>query len=577
MQDTNRNFLKASLLLALTLTFNLLPQFALSASAAENGAGGSKPKLVVLVVADKFPFGSLTRYQDKMGNGGLRFLTESGANFVNASFAQATTQSACGDATISTGAYPWLSGIIGDTWYDRRKAKQVIAVADEAAQLVGANSGGASSKLLKGTTIGDQMKLSTNGRSKVISLAVTDSQALLQAGRLANLATWFDTKTGNFVTSSQYAHDLPTWVKTFNDQKPGDKYSAKPWQRLLAETQYGISTRDDYTHERAFAGDGKAFPHVISNPVPGEGAYATLAMTPMANQMVMDLAKEAIEKESLGNHTDTDLLVVGLSAGNKLIGYFGPNSQEAQDMVLRMDQGLTGLFNFIDTKLGLGNCLIVFTANSGAQSIPEFLKERGLDAGRIDPKSFKTFLDTSLDSRLGADDWIEAFEPPNLYLNFAAIDKNKYRQPEVEALAAKIAHGIPGIAEVVTTAQLYSNQVPSSPYAKGVKTSYFWERSGELYVVPKPGYVFSSESTGTANGSPYSGDSQVPLLLFGYGIKPGRYGEAVSPADVAATIAALVGVEAPSQCEGKPLYPAMGNQYGPVRPRGQDAGPAAAQ
>ncbi len=569
--------LKACLAAFLTITASLGAVLPTSADTGTNTGPGAKPKLVVMLVADKMPFSSLNRYSDKMGNGGLKFLAENGANFVNCTYQQANTMSSCGNATIATGAHAWAHGIISDQWWDRRKNKAISSVYDENAQMTGANAPGPSSKLLKGSTIGDELKLATNGRAKVISMAVSDSQALLLGGRLANISLWFDSKTGNFVTSSQFGRDLPNWVKTYNDTRPAERYSAKPWVRLLPETQYGVSTRDDYTHERPLPQDGKAFPHVISNPVPGEGAYATLPITPMSNQMVLDLAKEAIEKEGLGNHTDTDLLMVGLSAGDKLVSYFGPTSQEAQDLVLRMDQGIAGLFSYLDQKVGLANCLICFTASSGSQAIPEFSKERGLDGGRIDPKNLKNFLDTTLDNRLGADDWIEAFEPPYVYLNFNAIDKNKYRQPDVEALAAKVAHSVPGVAEVITTAQLYANQVPSGPYSDGVKKSYFWERSGELYVVPKPGYIFSGEANGTESGSPYNADSQVPLLLYGFGITGGRYGQAVSPADIASTVAALTGVQCPSLSEGKPLAPAMAPPVGPFRPRGQEAGPSQAQ
>ncbi len=516
-----------------------------------------KPRLVLLLVADHLDYSTLARLQGQLGPGGLKTLLESGANYTNCRFSQALTQGACGDATIATGAPPWATGIIGDQWFDRRKGKAISCVADEASPLTGANAGGASSKLLQGTTIGDQMKLATNGRSKVLSLAVRDSQALLLGGRLANYAIWLDPRVGAFVSSAQYTRDLPNWVKAFNDLGQAEKYLAKPWQRLLPETAYSSSTRDDYNYERAFPGDGKAFPHMLNGAGAADGAYSALVMSPMANQMVLELAQSAVEKENLGTHTDPDFLSVGLSAGGGVVDYFGPYSHEAADTVLRMDQGIAALLATVDQKVGLNNCLVIFTANSGAQAIPEFLKERGLDAGRIDPKTFKTFLDSTLDTRLGADDWIEAFEPPNLYLNFSAIDKNKYRQPDVEALAAKVAHSVPGIAEVLTSAQLYSGALPNGPYSEAVRRSYFWGRSGELYVVPKPGYIFSSETSGTASGAPYSYDSQVPLMLLGAGISGGKHTESVTPADISATIASALNVAVPSQCEGRALSGAM--------------------
>ncbi|MBU6455383.1 MAG: alkaline phosphatase family protein [Cyanobacteria bacterium REEB67] len=545
-----------------------LPSGSLAAQAAP---AGGRPKLVLLIVAQELTLSGMNRFADKFGSGGLRFLSDSGANFSACKFDTASAQSASGNATIVTGAHPWAHGIVADQWFDRRKGKSISCVADDGSQLVGANAGGASSKFLQGTTIGDQMKLASNGRSKVFSIGVADSQALLLGGRLANLALWFDDRTGNFVTGSQYAHDLPSWAKAFNELRQAEKYSGKPWQRLLPENQYGSATRDDYQYERALPGDGKLFPHVISSPMPGGGAYSTLAATPMANQMVLELARDAFEKENLGTHADADYLAVGLSAGGKLIDYFGPNSQEAQDLLLRMDQGISGLLTAIDQKVGLNNCLIIFTADSGASPIPEFAKERGLEAGRIDPKSFKTFLDSTLDNRLGQADWIESFDPPHVYLNFKAIDDNKYRQPDVETLAAKVAHNIPGVSEVITSAQLYANTVPNGPASDAVRKSYYWGRSGELFIIPKPGYVFSTENTGTANGSPYTYDTQVPLLIYGAGIQSGHYQAAVSPADIAPTIAGLLGIESPSLCEGKALTPALSPLYGPSKARVADA------
>jgi predicted AlkP superfamily pyrophosphatase or phosphodiesterase len=566
----NRVFGGAFLVLMM-LIMQCLPVVTLSAAAA---APATRPKLVVLIVAQALTVSGLNRFSDKFGTGGLRYLSEAGANFTNCRFANASAQSASGSATIVTGAYPWAHGIISDQWFDRRKGKSISCVFDESAQMVGANATASTSKFLQGTTIGDQMKLATNGRSKVFSIGVSDTQALLLGGRLANMALWFDSRTGAFVTGSQYAHALPAWATAFNDQRLAEKYSGKPWQRLLDEKQYGSATHDDYQYERALPGDGKQFPHVITAPLPGEGAYSTLALTPMANQMALELARDCFEKENLGTHVDTDYLAIGLSAGGKLSEFFGPNSQEAEDLLLRMDQGVSSLLTAIDQKVGLNNCLIVFTADSGASPIPEFLKERGLEAGRIDPKTFKTFLDSTLDNRLGQADWIESFDPPHVYLNFKAIDDNKYRQPDVETLAAKVAHSIPGVSEVITSAQLYGNQVPNGPSNEAVRKSYYWGRSGELFVIPKPGWIFCGENTGTANGSPYTYDTHVPLMLYGTGINGGRYLGAVSPADIAPTISGMLGIESPSLSEGQALTPAIGTFIGPTRSRVADAPPA---
>ena len=222
-----------------------------------------------------------------------------------------------------------------------------------------------------------------------------------------------------------------------------------------------------------------------------------------------------------------------------------------------MDQSLAGLFQFLDQKVGLGNCVIVFSADHGVCPIPEFLKERGMEAGRIDPKQFKTSLDAALDAQLGPEDWIDSFEPPNLYLSLNAIDRQKYRQPDVEARADKIAHSITGVGEVYTAVQLFMNQLPNGPLVDAVRKSYYWGRSGELFVIPRPGYIFSSEATGTSTGSPYNYDTQVPLIIFGANVQPGRYGQASSPTDIAPTLSSLLGIEPPSLSEGRVLWEAL--------------------
>ncbi len=529
----------------------------------------NRPKLVVVIMADQFSYDYLSRYQGVFGSGGFRFLTEHGANFVNCRFRHVATQTACGHSIVATGAYPWATGVVANSWYDRRKGKLVEAVADESVQMVGANGAGSSARAMLGTTVGDEMKLASNGRSKVFTVSLKDRAALFLGGRLANGAFWFDGKTGTFVSSSQYGHELPLWVKALNDQHPADRYFGKPWQRLYPETQYTASSRDDYPWERAIPGDGRQFPHVITGGAssPGEAYYGAFMMTPWANQLVADLAREAVEHENLGGHPDPDFLGISFSAGDYLGHSFGPDSQECEDLVLRLDQTLSGFFQYLDQKLGLDRCLIVFSADHGCMPIPERLKERGMDAGRIDPKSFVSLLNSALRSRLGQEDWIEAFDPPNLYLNLEAIDKQRYRQPDVEALAAKVAHSIPGVAEVYTAAQLFTGQLPDGPHVEAVKKSYYWGRSGELVVLPRPGFAFLSEPTGTTHGSPYAYDAQVPLIFYGCGIQGGRYGADSSPADVAPTIAALLGIQVPSLAGGRVLQEAVSQVYGPFRPR----------
>jgi len=544
-------FLSIFILLGSTIASTVSPALA---------QADSRPSLVLVIVADAFSYNYLSRYRDKFQGGGFKMLMDQGAHFTDCRLKCATSLADVGSSVIATGAYPWNTGIVGDKWYSRGKKQFRSATSDDNAALVGANGTAGSNKNVNGTTFGDQLRLASNGRSKVFSAGVTQSSSLILGGRLANNAFWIDEKTGAMVTSSKYGTTLPAWVSAFNDQHVPDQSVGKTWQRLQAEINYSASTRDDYPRERGLPGDGRVFPHNINAVRQNEddAAYTVFTMTPAANQMIMDFARDAIDKEYLGQHPDPDCMIIGLNAGEKLTQYFGPYSHETQDLVLRMDQSLASLFQFIETKVGLRKTLVVFTASHGAALIPEFAQERALDAGRIDPSVFTSFIDKELDARLGAGNWVEAFEAPNLYLNLDEIDRQKLRQPDVESLVSKVAHGVPGIGEILTAWQLYTNQPPSSPLLDEIKRSYYFGRSGEVYVAPRPGYVFAADANGTGYGSPHTYDSQVPLLMYGAGIKGGKYNESVWSADIAATITSALEIETPSLCEGKPIKDAFG-------------------
>jgi predicted AlkP superfamily pyrophosphatase or phosphodiesterase len=530
------------------------------------------PKLILMLVVDQFSYDYLARFKDKFSPRGIRYLEDHGASFTNCRYKQAATVTAIGHCVISSGAYPWSSGVVGNEWFDRKKNAAVEAVADDSVALVGANGQGRSARAMNGTTFGDQLRLVTNGRSRVVALSLKDRSAIMLAGKLANDAFWFDEKSGNFVSSSQWGTALPGFVQAFNDQHYVDRFFNKNWQRLLPESAYVDSTRDDYPFEGMLAGDGRQFPHLLTggSTAPDQAFYGTFACTPFANDLLVDLAKTAIDQEALGGHEDSDMLAISFSATDSVGHVFGPYSQEAEDTMLRLDVSIAKLLAYVDEKVGLNRCLIVLTGDHGATPIPEFLKERGqqlgLEAGRIDPSAFKTLLNSAMVSRLGQGEWIASFLPPNLYLNLSEIDRNKYRQSEVESLAAKLARSVAGVQDVFTAAQFYADALPASPFADAVKRSYYWGRSGELYVLVRPGFIFSSQSTGTAHGSPYSYDAQVPLIICGTGIASGRYGADSSPADIAATLSALLGITMPPLCEGRVLSEAFAAAAPPVPP-----------
>ncbi len=517
-------------------------------------------KLVVGIVIDQFRYDYLQRFADQFGEGGFRRLLNGGAVFTNANYIHTPTVTACGHATFMTGAPPAMTGIIGNEWYDRALGKTITSVSDDKGQFktLGGKEGtrAAAPHKLLGTTLGDELRLSTQGQAKVIGISSKDRSAILPAGKRPNAAYWFDLSSGTYVSSTYYFNELPAWVKQFNQEENCSKYFGAKWDHLLPVAAYQRSAPDDAVYEQK-ARFGYKFPYTLNGgeDKPGARFYAQFDASPFANEQLAALAKAAIENEALGADDITDLLTVSFSA-NDLIGHtYGPYSHEVQDITLRTDRLLAEFFNYLDKKIGAQNYVIALTADHGVAPAPEQVKELGY-GGRLDNKTAQDAIQTALSQRFGEEKWVLYFNYGNVYFDEAAIARRKLTVAEVEAVAQAALLNLPGIAECLTYTQLRQGRVPANAIGKSVAQGFHRQRNGNLVIVPEP-FFFFGEASLTTHGTPYSYDTHVPVIFYGAGIAPGQYHNASSPADIAPTLASLLKVQPPSNSIGRVLGEAL--------------------
>ncbi len=547
------------LILAITIFFSISPADAQQRRrAVKLSANGAKPvRLVVGIVIDQFRYDYLTRFEDQFGEGGFKRLLTGGAVFRNANYIHTPTYTACGHATFMTGATPAMNGIVGNEWYDRESGRRVTSVSDGAVKLLGGREGatGMSPAKLIGSTIGDELKLVTAGHSKVIGVSFKDRSAILPAGKKPNGAYWFDSNTGNLVSSTYYFNDLPEWVKTFNSRLRPDRFFGKRWDRLLPESAYQRSTADEMPYEKFAAGN--KFPYTINGGEEGPGPrfYNRFEYTPFANDYLVDFAKAAIENEKLGADDATDLLTISFSA-NDLVGHmYGPYSHEAQDITLRTDRTLAELFNYLDQKIGLDRVIIAMTADHGVAPVPEYSQQFAL-GGRIEPKSVTEAVENALDKSFGDEKWILAFNNGNLYFDESVIERLKVTVEDVERVASQAVLKVTGVAECFTRSQILSGRLPQTMIARSVANGFYAPRNGNLVVVPQP-FFFVAEGVTTTHGTPYIYDTHVPVIFYGAGVVSGSFYMACSPADIAPTLATLLKIEIPSNSVGRILSEAI--------------------
>jgi predicted AlkP superfamily pyrophosphatase or phosphodiesterase len=484
------------------------------------GAAPNKPKLVLLVVFDQFRYDYLTRFRSEYTAGFDQMLTK-GAVFTDARLVHFPTVTAVGHSTFLTGATPSVSGIVGNDWWDREENRAVTSVSDSNTQLLGAAAGaGSSPRRLLADTIGDELKMASGGKSRVIGISIKDRAAILPSGHMADGAYWFDAKTGNFVSSTYYFSKLPSWAAEFNSARPAEKYKGATW-----------------------------LDHKL--PDGGPELYSALDASPFGNDMLEEFAERALTAEQLGKDEFTDVLSVSFSS-NDYVGHDnGPFSPEEHEVSVRSDKALLRLFQAIDKQVGMNNVVVVLSADHGVAPAPGRNALKGMPGGRINGTAVREVAQSALVAKYGEGNWILGSWDLSMYLNRDLISLKNLDGAEVRRLVAEAVGRMAHIQRVYTRDQLASGQVLGDEISARVMRGFHARRAPDIQFIPEPYWVVTTGAT--THGTPYSYDNHVPVIFMGPGVKPGRYHRPVAVNDIAPTLATMLDVETPSGSTGRVL------------------------
>ena len=532
-----------------------------SCVAASQGAAALasvQPKLVVVIVVDGLPNEQLQRYRDQFGQGGLRRLLDQGASFSNAHQAHGVTVTAVGHAAVLTGAYPYQHGIIGNNWIDPATKKSLYCTEDTAYTYIGeeTNPGdGTSPANLRVGTLGDEMRYASGNRTKVVTVSGKDRGAILLAGK-SGTAYMYMEATGNFASSTYYMPSHPQWVQRYRAGRPQDRYFGQAWTPLLADSAYALDAGNAVYPDKE--GVSQRFPFLYSSKSgkPDTEYFKSLKTGPYLDELTLAFARAAVEGEHLGRNPAgvPDLLGVSLSAHDYVNHAFGPESKMSHDHLQRLDRMLASFFGYLDQRLGMDNVVVVLTADHGFTNTPEFSRSRHIDAQRLDGKKMIAALNAHLSAKYGIDELVVATSLPNVHLDGATIEKRGLRRDDVEQAAARFLLDYAGVAQVYTRTQFNTGSVVDT--RMGILMRRAWNRqlSGDLMVVVKPYWYFGTGTTGSSHGTPYTYDTNVPLLIMGKRwIRPGDYGQYAEVVDIAPTLAHLLRVRLPAGAEGRVL------------------------
>lgn len=510
----------------------------------------SRPKLVVLLVVDQMRADYLEKFRGQW-NGGLKRLVAEGAWFRDAAYPYAATETCVGHATISTGAFPATHGLVANAWWDRQNQKMVTCTSDPDPKVknvgyVGTAAKGADTAWRMAVpSFAEELKFQTGGATRIVSFSLKARAAITMAGHKADAATWFD--EGAWVTSSPYG-TMP-FIEAQARAHPANADFGKTWSLSLPESAY-------WYDEKAFGAvppDGwdLTFPHPLRGKSgaaePDSIFYEQWASSPYADTALTELAEKAVDALKLGNSNGTDFLAVGYSSVDYVGHEFGPRSREIQDILVRLDKELAGLFAHLDQKVGRGNYVVALSADHGVAPIPEDMQRTGADAGVLHLPELRERIEKALGPFNYPKPAIARIAGSDIYFAPGVYDKLQQDHAALQAVwDAALAQ--PGVAAIYRAEELRDRPATESPERRALANSYFSGRSGDLFILPKPYWLMDSapigrpRSYGAGHGVPYNYDQHVPVLLMGFGIQPGEYFQPITPADIAPTFAALCGI-----------------------------------
>ena len=478
-------------------------------SIAAFGARVERPKLVVGIVVDQMRWDYLYYYYEEYGESGLKRLLNEGYSCENTMINYVPTVTAIGHSCVYTGSVPAFTGIAGNSFL--LNGRSVTSVTDTTVHAVGSSpdsrDGHCSPRNLLANTIGDQLKIATDFKAKVIGVALKDRASILPAGHSADAAYWWDSKAGHFITSSYYMEQLPRWVETFN------------------KTNHTAPDFDIKT--------------------------STKGVT-----MTFRMAEAALTHERLGKDDITDLLAVSISSTDAIGHAYSTRGKENHDVYMQLDKDLAQFFRVLDREVGAGKYLVFLTADHGAVHNGNFMNAHHLPGGGFSSKPVSELVNSHLGKKFGVEGkYIKNVSDCRIYLDHEFIANNGLDLREVKREAVSLMREDPQFAYVIDYEDAANSTVPQF-LRERIINGYHRLRSGDLMVVLQGSHQHGTVGPnykGTSHGTWNPDDSHIPLLFMGWKVNKGAGNMPTYMTDIAPTVCAMLHIQMPDCCIGNAI------------------------
>lgn len=491
------------------------------------------PKLVVGITIDQLRTDYLLMMQNAFGSGGFRRLMNEGIMYENVKFDYPNVNCASAVATIFTGANPCYHGIVSSTVFNTEKGR-VEPIFYDLEKPGSFTDDFVSPKALLTSTVCDELKVASDGKSDVYAVAPSLEQAMISAGHAANSVFWIDNSTGNWASTTHYK-EMPWYVEQMNQKEPLSKrIDTMTWKPLLPVRQYHYIP---YAPTQEFD-----FKHDFSKSK--EKRFIDLKSSGLVNREVNRMVALLFDHVQFGLKGIPDFLNVGYSASNYQYKSVQEYSAEIQDTYLRLDRDIAQLLDLIDKKVGLNNALIFVSSTGHFEGEGKEVSSYGVPTGEFFPKRAVSLLNMYLMAVYGEQHWVEGYHNGQIFLNRKVIADKLIDINDIQTKAAEFLVQMAGVQDVVTSHQLMHGKW--NDRVDAMRCGYHRNFSGDLLLEIRPGWEIVYEDLNGTREYVRNNAIPAPAFFFGRNIKPERVTREIEATSIAPTVSSILRIRSPN-------------------------------
>lgn len=441
------------------------------------------PKLVVSITIEQLRTDYLEKFAYLYGVDGFKQLLEKGTVYTSGHIPFYPTDRASAIASISTGTSPYYNSIVGIEWLDRNTLKPTYCVNNDRYDCY-------SPANIATSTIGDELKIATNGNAIIYGIAQKPDAAILSAGHAADGAYWIDS-SDHWCSSKYYNKKLPQWLDIYNK--------------------------------------------------------TDLSAINSTNDRVTEMALQCMNFNSMGRDDVTDMLFVTYDAtGNNK----EPKELNIQKTYTQLDYALGRLISNIEKTIGTGNVLFVISGTGYNEEPCTDYSKYKVPSGTFYINRTSNLLNMYLSAIYGRDQYIEGCFYNQIYLNIKLIDQKRLNISEILDRSQIFLMQNSGVQNVYTNESLMASEKYGS---EKIRNGYNIFNCGDIIIETAPGWKLVNEDNrqeyiSNINYTPF------PIIFYGSGKAPQQIDEPVTIDRIAPSIAKVIQIRAPNACSSFPLF-----------------------